>query len=186
MPLASRAFLSGKGGKDITNQAISDFRYVFNLFDLNNDDTIDAAQFADIIHLLGDERPSEQELRDVMRTACRVPPAEEVPTSLTFKHFLNFFAVYKSSETVHETDVFRVLDRDGNGLISSRDLARTLHGFGLKFSKQEVDAMADVASTQPDTTEFSRDEFSALSQRLADYRASLAPQRQKNPSIDSE
>lgn len=183
MPLTLHAVLSGK---DITDQAISDFRYVFNLFDLNNDGTIDANEFADIIHLLGDQRPSEQELRDLMQAACRVPTGEEVPTSLTFKHFLNFFAVSKTShDTVHENDVFDVLDRHDIGLVSSRDLARTLQGFGLKFSKQEVDAMADVASASPDTIEFSRDEFCALSHRLTEYRASLA-QRQNNPSIDSE
>lgn len=165
----------------LTDRAISDFEYVFNLFDLNNDGTIDAQEFAQIIELLGDQRPSEPQLKSIIREAANVPQGHQVPSTLSFQHFLNFFAVYDTNQYINDDDVFALLDTDRNGIISSRELAKTLHAFGLDLNQDEVDAMADFASERHNTTHFSRAEFQQLSLKLGNYRRSLC---QKKTTLD--
>lgn len=164
---------------DITTRAISDFKYVFNLFDINKDGNIHLNEFGQIIELLGDQRPNDKQLRDLIAEAAGTPKGQRVPDYLNFQHFLNFFAVYDTYQDINEDDIFNVLDTEHTGIISSRELAKTLHAFGINLAQDEVDAMADFASARHNTTHFTKAEFQDLSVRLSNYRRS-----QQKKSLD--
>lgn len=170
---------------DITAHAISDFKYVFNLFDLNKDGNIHLNEFGQIIELLGDQRPNDKELRNIIQEATTdIPDGQPVPDYLNFQHFLNFFAVYDTYQDISDDDIFDVLDTEHTGIISSRELAKTLHAFGVNLTQDEVDAMADFASARHNTTHFSKAEFQDLSLRLSTYRRSLCQQKTLDESAD--
>lgn len=107
-----------------------------------------------------------------MQVASGLPPDAPVPTSLNFKQFLNFFAVYKQDAFSHvpDADIFRVLDEDANGSVSSSELVNVLNGFGMKVSLDECHAMADFATLRNGDMQIGRADFRDVAKRVEHFR----------------
>lgn len=162
--------------RDITLQAITDFRQVFQSFDRDESSTIDAQEFAQILQLLGDERPSPQKLINLMRAAktdSDSPDEQDDTPALSFKEFLNFFAIFKQDDAtpVPHPFVFQTLDTDHSKQISPLELKKCLAGFGMNLSMDEVSAMTDLAvlSGRPGDN-IGPDDFRDLYKRVSDFR----------------
>lgn len=147
--------------------AISDFRAVFNLFDRDGNAVIDAKEFAEILQLLGDQRPSQEQLHQYLRVACGLSDDDPVPDGVNFTQFLTFFAEEREENgaKVGENEMFRVLDRNRDGRVGTSELQIAMEGFGMKLSDEEVKAMLHVVK-EPGAEDISFNDFEALVRRV--------------------
>lgn len=151
---------------------MDDFRHLFDMFDKDGNGEIDSTEFGEIVSMLGDERPSNHELTDMIRFACEIEPHVPVPTSLTFAQFMRFFAMYKQDwpTDVSDTDIFNVLDEDSGGTISPKELWKVLNRFGMRVTEDEANAMADYATSLPGPNEIESADMTKVAVRVRRLR----------------
>lgn len=155
---------------DVTEQSIEDLRAVFAMFDRDKSRTIDANEFAEILSLLPPPTPPTAAINMYMRRAAGVEPHEPVPAGLTFRQFLNFFAIHRrpDSKPVHDHEVYKVLDANGDSKLDCRELRMVLQGFGMTISEAESKAMVKVM--KEGRREFGWDQFKRLRDRVDRWR----------------
>lgn len=131
---------------DLTAHAINDLRRVFDLFDLTKDRRMDLSELRQVVRLAEGKPPSPDTVNGYLRHACRLSHEQPLPTSITFQQFLDFFAAYKlDMGSVHQTDIFRVLDEDQSGSIGAEEMINVMRAFGVAITFDEAQAMTDAA-----------------------------------------
>ena len=102
----------------LTEEQIAEFKEAFDLFDKDGDGTISTGELGTVMESLG-QNQTEAELRDIVNEVDA-----DGSGTIDFTEFLAMMA-QKVKDTGGEEDireVFRVFDRDGNGLISVPEL----------------------------------------------------------------
>ncbi|KIY52148.1 calmodulin, partial [Fistulina hepatica ATCC 64428] len=134
---------------------ITELKDAFSLFDKDHDGTITIDEIRTFMNSLG-QSPSEAEIQRMIK---------EVDTdgdgTIDFTEFAVMMAgrspTVKTKGHPAETDVyeelrraFAVFDRDGNGTISAKELCAVMESLGERLSKEELDAMMEVADENGD------------------------------------
>ena len=72
--------------------------------------------------------------------------------TIDLPEFLNMMAVRMGEANVEDEilEAFKVFDKDGNGLISARELKHVMANLGETLSEEEVDGMIKEADTDGD------------------------------------
>lgn len=120
---------------------LKEYRLAFELFDKDKDGTITAKELANVMKSLNQD-PSDQELNEMIA---------EVDIDgnghIDFDEFV-ILMNKRSKETDAEEEVinaFKVLDKDGQGTISSTELRHIMTTMGDKLTDEEVDEMINEA-----------------------------------------
>ena len=126
---------------DIPESRLKEYRDAFELFDKDKDGTITAKELANVMKSLNQD-PTEQDLNEMIA---------EVDTDgnghIDFEEFVSLMN-RRSKETDAEEEVinaFKVLDKDGQGIISSTELRHLMTTLGDKLTEEEVDEMIKEA-----------------------------------------
>ncbi len=121
----------------LTEEQIAEFKEAFFLYDKNSDGTITTKELGTVMRSLG-INPTEAELVEMIN---------EVDANgngtIDFPEFLTLMVRRTNNTNPEEEilDVFKVFDRDGNGMISIDELRHVMKSLGETLSELEVDEM---------------------------------------------
>ena len=138
--------------KLLSKDRIAELKVAFDLFDEDGGGTISIEELATIFKSIG-YNPSVQELRDMLNDDDREEEEdEEGKNNLTFQEFLKLMSnKTKDDDTKKELiEAFRMLDRDGQGLINITELKETMLELGEKLSPDELDILLRAADDDND------------------------------------
>jgi calmodulin len=126
-----------QGPNSLTEEQVSEFKEVFDLFDKNGDGRIPTKELGTMMRSLG-QNPSDSELHDMIDEV----DADNTGT-IDFTDFLATTA-RKTKETDSEEEikeVFKIFDRDASGLISAAELRQVMASLGENLTDDEIDEM---------------------------------------------
>ena len=139
---------------EIPEEFVEEIRQTFQLFDNNNDGTIDQEELGDVFRSLG-QHYTEAELREMIA---------EIDTdqsgSIEFSEFLQLMRRrMRDTDTEEEmVEAFKVFDRDSDGLISLQELKLVMRQIGENLSDQ-VCAEIIAAGDRDNDGKLNFDEF---------------------------
>ena len=122
---------------DIPDSRLKDFRNAFELFDKDKDGTITVKELANVMKTLNQD-PSEHELAEMINEVDI-----DGNGAIDFDEFVQLMN-RRCKETDAEEEVinaFKVLDKEGGGMISSSELRHLMTTLGDKLTEDEVDEM---------------------------------------------
>ena len=118
----------------LTEEQITEFKEAFAPFNRDGNSTITTHEPSTVMRSLG-LNPTEAELQDMI---------DEVDVdgsgTIDFAEFLSLIARNLRATSIEEdlTESFKVLDRDGNGLILEAELRHIMTNLGEKLTDEEV------------------------------------------------
>eukprot|EP01018_Ginkgo_biloba_P018277 Gb_23756 [translate_table: standard] len=120
-------------GKELSDEQMASLREAFTLFDTDRDGCITAAELGTVMRSLG-ENPTEAELREIIKR-------EEISGTIDFPRFLDIMKRNMKGASFDRQlkDAFKVLDKEGNGMISVKELRHILTSVGEKLEASEFD-----------------------------------------------
>ncbi len=122
---------------DIPENRIKDFREAFEIFDRDKDGYITAKELIQVMKSLNQD-PSEQEINEMIKQVDL-----DNNGRIDFNEFAELMTK-RSKETDIEEEVinaFRVLDKQGQGTISTVELRHLMVTLGDKLTEEEVEEM---------------------------------------------
>jgi calmodulin len=130
----------------LTREQIDNCRKLFNLFDVNHDQTISSEELGAVIRALG-VNPSKREMDALIKRV-------DVDCSgrIEFGEFLKLYAERVNSEITRE-DVaryFLMFDRDGSGTIDAKEFRRVITTLGEPLTEEEADMILEDADKDGD------------------------------------
>ncbi|XP_002992169.2 caltractin [Selaginella moellendorffii] len=130
----------------ITDEQRSELREAFDMFDTDSSGTIDAKELRVAMKALGFET-SAQEIRDMMASVD-----VDQSGTLDFEEFVEMMTKKMGEREAKQelVRVFAILDEQGRGMLSFRDLRRLAVELELPFSDKEVEDMIRVADSDGD------------------------------------
>jgi calcium-binding protein CML len=150
---------------DLLNpEQISEFREAFAFFDKDGDGCITVEELATVMGSLQGQRPSAEELREMIRDADA-----DGNGAIDFAEFLGLMARKTAGggggggadpdEELREA--FKVFDKDQNGYISATELRHVMINLGEKLTDEEVEQMIREADLDGDG-QVNYDEFARM------------------------
>ena len=132
--------------EQLTEEQIAELKEAFSLFDKDGDGAITTKELGTVMRSLG-QNPTEAELQEMINEV----DAADGNGTIDFPEFLSLMArKMKETDTEEElVEVFRVFDRNGNGLISAAELRHAITIFGEKLI-DEVDEIIREAEINGD------------------------------------
>ncbi|KAJ1266259.1 hypothetical protein BS78_08G137400 [Paspalum vaginatum] len=133
----------------LSAEQISEFREAFAFFDKDGDGCITAEELATVMGSLQGQRPSAEELREMIRDADA-----DGDGAIDFAEFLGLMARKAAAagggadEELREA--FKVFDKDQNGFISAAELRHVMISLGEKLTDEEVQQMIREADLDGD------------------------------------
>jgi len=130
----------------ITEKRIAELREAFEIFDRDRDGYITIKELAEIMRNLG-HPPTEGEVQDMI---------SEVDIdgngNINFQEYISLMARRMRDGDLEEEmkQVFRLFDRDGNGLVGASELKSLMLGIGEKITDDEVEDMIREADKDGD------------------------------------
>ncbi|XP_059089649.1 calmodulin-alpha-like isoform X1 [Tigriopus californicus] len=130
----------------ISSEDIARLMEAFHLQDVDQDGLISTKQLGEVLHTLG-QNPTEAELQDL---AYAMDTNES--GTIDLPEFLHMMAIKMAEVNMEEEilEAFKIFDKDGNGLISSRELKHVMANLGECLSEDEVEAMIKEADSDGD------------------------------------
>nr|ACO11495.1 Calmodulin [Caligus rogercresseyi] len=130
----------------IPGEEISRFLEAFNRFDEDSDGLITTGQLGKILHYLG-QSPTEAELQDLY-----VSMDTDGSGTIDLPEFIQSMAKRLARNNLEDeiTEAFKVFDKDGNGLISSKELKVVMSNIGEILKDDEVEALIKEADVDGD------------------------------------
>jgi calmodulin len=122
--------------QSLSHDMIQEFREVFHLFDVNNDQSIDVAELGNAMRSLG-QNPTEEELEDMIREVDN-----DGSGAIDFQEFLALMSRQVNDEEIEADlkEVFSFFDHDNDGQITRDELKRGLYEITHeKLTDEEVD-----------------------------------------------
>ncbi|KAJ3933046.1 MAG: calmodulin-like protein [Lentinula lateritia] len=121
----------------LSEEQINEFKEAFSLFDKDGDGTITTLELGTVMRSLG-QNPTDAELQDMINEVD-----VDGDGTINFDEFLSMMKK-KFKDTDNEEEIrqaFQVFDKDGNGMISAKELKAVMESLGENLSDKEVDAM---------------------------------------------
>ncbi|XP_074282580.1 putative calcium-binding protein CML18 [Silene latifolia] len=119
--------------------AANELARVFEKIDTNGDGRISESELGQLLRSLGTETATE----DIAKMMAEMD--KDGDGYVDFNEFSEFYAATSGSDVGSSTselrDAFRVFDKDGNGLISARELHDVLRSLGDKYSLDDCGRM---------------------------------------------
>ncbi|XP_072993632.1 probable calcium-binding protein CML7 [Typha latifolia] len=133
-------------GKDLTDEQVASMREAFSLFDTDGDGRIAPSELGILMRSLGGN-PTQAQLKEI--TA-----AENLTAPFDFPRFLDLMRSHLRPEPFDRPlrDAFRVLDKDGTGVVAVADLRHVLTSIGEKLDPAEFDEWIREVDVSPDGT----------------------------------
>ena len=123
--------------EDLDKESIDECKEVFDLFDKDKDGAIETKELGHVLNALG-VNPTQSELLEMIN---------EVDVDglgkIKFQAFLELYKRKKNASDSEEDliEAFKVLDKDGNGIIEASELRHLLTNLGNALSEEEADEM---------------------------------------------
>ena len=146
----------------LTEGQIAEYKEAFDFFDKDGDGTITAKELGAVMRLLG-YNPSDADLADVISDVDL-----DRNGTIEFGEFLAMMArnMKEADQEEEIREAFRVFDLNGDGYISSSELAEMMGNLGEKLTQQEVADMIREADSDGDGR-ISLEEFMVVMKRRA-------------------
>ena len=130
----------------LTEGQIAEYKEAFDFFDKDGDGTITAKELGAVMRLLG-YNPSDADLADVISDVDL-----DRNGTIEFGEFLAMMArnMKEADQEEEIREAFRVFDLNGDGYISSSELAEMMGNLGEKLTQQEVADMIREADSDGD------------------------------------
>ena len=131
----------------LTKEKISESQRIFSNFDRSGGGTIHRNDFCTIMKSLG-QNPTEAEFQGILNEMDT-----DSSSPIGFPKFLTLVARrMKDTESSQKvmTEVFRVFDEDGDGLISAAELHHVINNLGVMLTHEEADEMICLADIDSD------------------------------------
>lgn len=117
----------------MTDEQIASMREAFSLFDTDGDGKIAASELGILMRSLGGN-PTQAQLKEITTT-------EKLTSPFDFPRFLDLMKTHLNPEPFDRQlrDAFRVLDKEGTGTVSVKELRHVLTSIGEKLEPAEFD-----------------------------------------------
>ena len=132
--------------EQLSDKTLEQCKQVFDLFDKNKDGSITTNELGDIMKALG-ANPTKEELQQMLN---------EVDTDgsgkIEFREFFDLFTK-RMKEPSTENDLieaFKLFDKDGNGVISAKELKNVMSTLGETISEDECKEIIKEADIDGD------------------------------------
>jgi calmodulin len=138
--------------KLFSKDRIAELKVAFDLFDEDGGGSISIEELGSIFKSIG-YNPSVEELRDMLNDEVRDEEEDEDNKNrVTFKEFLRLMSnKSKDDDTKKELiEAFRLLDRDGQGLINITELKEIMLENGESLSRDELELLLREADDDND------------------------------------
>ncbi|XP_071164319.1 uncharacterized protein [Mytilus edulis] len=131
---------------DLDEEKIAELKTVFSSFDQDNDGVITTKELGTVLLQLG-MNPSEAELHDMIDAVD-----SDGSGSIDFPEFLCMmsrkFHELDNEDIIRET--FKFFDKNGDGVITARELRMVMSNLGEKMTDDEISAMIHEADNNGD------------------------------------
>jgi len=109
------------------------WKEAFNLFDRDNDGKINANEVGTVMRALG-QSPTEAEVKEIQK---------ELPASVDFPTFQSVMKKHKKDVDAEKEleEAFKVFDKDGKGVVQTKELKAVLTSMGEKLTEEEVEGI---------------------------------------------
>ncbi|KAJ7362123.1 hypothetical protein OS493_013214 [Desmophyllum pertusum] len=155
----------------LTNEELHIMRTAFKIFDRNEDDQIDQAEFGSLIRAIG-FNASNQEIQETLKKFDKNKDGV-----IDFQEFISmakhFEGCGRDDMEQNLRQAFRVFDRDGNGYISVDELRYVVTTFGEVLTNEEAEELIAMFDTNKDGLLEYEEFVSWAKSSLADYLKSL-------------
>lgn len=130
----------------ITEKKIAELREAFETFDKDQDGYITIKELAEIMRNLGNP-PTEGEIQDMIAEVDI-----DGNGNINFQEYISLMARRMRDGDLEEEmkQVFKLFDRDGNGLVGASELKSVMIGIGEKITDDEVEDMIREADKDGD------------------------------------
>ncbi|XP_071720264.1 probable calcium-binding protein CML13 [Rutidosis leptorrhynchoides] len=143
----------------LTDQIKQEMKEAFELFDTDNNGTIDAKELSNAMRALGFEMTREQinqMIADVDKDGSGAIDFDEFVYMMTDK-------IGERTSKQELTKAFNIIDHDKNGKISISDIKSIARELGVRFTDAEINIMMEAADRDADG-EVNLDEFMRMMQ----------------------
>jgi calmodulin len=122
---------------NLSVEQIAEFKEAFSLWDKLGDNMITTRELGTVMRALG-QNPTEAELQDMINEV----DADGIGT-IDFPEFLSLMArKMKDTDTQEElNESLKVFDKNGDGMLSVRELKHMITQMGEKMSEEEFETM---------------------------------------------
>ena len=127
----------GELKKMFDEQQIEEFKGVFDMFDLDGDQTISVKELSQIMRTLG-QNPTEEEVKKMIKEAD-----EDNSGEIDFREFC-LLLDKRLNENDHDEEmieVFKIFDTDMDNRIDAEDLKRIFVELGYETTEDECDLL---------------------------------------------
>ena len=137
--------------KQLSRDRIEELKEAFDLFDENGNGSISIQELAQIFKSIG-HYPSLDELRDMLNEDNKDESLEEKKIDVTFREFLKLMNNKSKDDDLRRElkEAFKILDKDGHGLIDITELKETLLSFGENLAPDELEILLREADDDND------------------------------------
>ena len=128
------------------NKKLEECKEVFDLIDKDKDGLITTNELGDIMKALG-ANPTKEELQQIINEVDR-----EGSGKIEFKEFFDVFSKRMNDPDTENVliEAFKIFDKDGNGVISSKELRNVMQVLGESLSEEECEEMIKEADIDGD------------------------------------
>ena len=132
--------------QQLSEEQITEFEKAFLLFDDDGDGAVNKEELGAVMESLG-QSLNETELQELINNV------DQVDNKIDLSCFLNIMGILKAKDIRVEEDmreVFNVLDIDGSGFISTKELKQVMTDLGDNPSDSEVEELMRYADIDGD------------------------------------
>ena len=132
--------------KYLSPEQVAEMKEVFNIFDVDGDNTISTKELGKVMNSLG-QHPNEAELRELIQEYDN-----DGNGTLDFPEFLELMAKkLKQIDTEEElVEAFKIFDRDQDGLLTKSDLKNIFKILGEQVDEEYIEKLIHLADQDGD------------------------------------
>ena len=124
--------------KNIPKEVLSEYKEIFDSYDINKNGKIERKEMKIILKKLG-KNGTQEEIDEIWRAMNKIESDSTISFD-DFKEFINRFNLTKNSMSTDDIiNAFEIFDRNHDGTISINEFKHILMDLGQKLSEDEVE-----------------------------------------------